>query len=460
MLATLTILYLLLTVVAGIYSSRKINVAEDFALAGRKLPFHLSLTAFFATWFGAETILGASSQFATKGFKGVIEDPFGASLCLILTGLIFVKCFYPKGYLSIGDFFKERYGASVEFATSLLQALSYFTYSAAQFVALAIVLEAVTNQDFTICLIAGALLVVTYTYFGGMWALAFTDFVQAILIIIGLSILAIYLWKLLPIGYQPLALIPKNTSFLPQNSFNGWAEFSAAWMIMGFGSIPSQDVFQRIMSAKSEKVARNSAIMAGILYLLVAMLPLLIVMLCLKIYGNQNTVNPQQIIPQMVLRHMPLPIQVLFFGALLSAILSTASASLLAQATVIGENLVKPRFKSIDNQQFLNLLRFLVIGVSIVSVIIALNMTNIFFLSSISSSLILVTLFIPMVGGLWLKKSTQYNAWSGIILGIMVYCYCLFIQMGILAVFWGFVASIIGFLLGFLVKSGLNKLVN
>ncbi len=463
MLAFFTILYLSLTVAAGIYTSGKINVAEDFALAGRRLPFHLSLTAFFATWFGAETILGASAQFAKDGFKGIIEDPFGASLCLVITGLVFVKCFYPKGYLSIGDFFRERYGRSVEFATSLLQALSYFTYSAAQFVALAIVLETVTGFDFSICLISGAILVVTYTYFGGMWALAFTDFVQAIVIIAGLGILTYYLWKLLPISFALSALLPANNSFLPQNSFSGWAEFSAAWMIMGFGSIPSQDIFQRIMSAKSEKVARNSAIIAGMLYLVIAILPLLIVMLCLKIYGNQNSINPQQIIPQMVLIHMPMPVQVLFFGALLSAILSTASASLLAQATVIGENLIKPQLKSIKNKQFLNLLRFLVVCVSVISVIIALNLTNIFLLSSISSSLILVSLFIPMIGGLWVKKSTGINAWSSMISGILVYSICLFLQMGLLAVFWGFVASIAGFLLGFihkLLKSNNNLIKN
>ena len=451
MLATLTILYLLITVGVGIYTSRKINAAEDFALAGRRLPFHLSLTAFFATWFGAETILGASSQFAAKGFSGVIEDPFGASLCLILTGFIFVRYFYPKGYLSIGDFFRERYGPKTEFATSLLQALSYFTYSAAQFVALAIVLQTVTGQSFQGCLIAGTILVVTYTIFGGMWALAFTDFFQAIVIILGLGILSVYLYRLLPKGYELSALIPESNSFLPQNTFRGWAEFSAAWMVMGFGSIPSQDIFQRIMSAKSEKTAKWSAVSAGFLYLIIAMLPLFIVMLCLKVYGTEGITNAQQIIPQMVLTHMPMPIQIVFFGALLSAILSTASASLLAQATVIGENLIKPHTRILSNKEFLNLLRLLVFLVSIISVFIALNFTSIFFLASLSSSLILVTLFIPMLAGLWWKNTTYLSAWGSMISGLLIYGICYFNEMELMSVFWGFLSSVIGYALGCLI---------
>ena len=183
MLTFLILLYLSCTVFVGLWAGRKVKASEDFALAGRKLPFALCTSAFFATWFGAETILGASSRFATEGPRGIIEDPLGASLCLVLVGTVFVRYLYPHGYVSIGDFFRDKYGLGYEFASSLLQALSYFTYTSAQFVALALVLQAVFPFSFVICLIFGSLLVVFYTFWGGMWAVAITDLIQTIVIV-------------------------------------------------------------------------------------------------------------------------------------------------------------------------------------------------------------------------------------------------------------------------------------
>jgi Na+/proline symporter len=448
LLTTFILLYLVCTIIIGLVASRKVKKAEDFALAGRKLPFHLSLSAFFATWFGAETILGASAQFAEKGFKGIIEDPLGASLCLVLVGSLFVKHLYPKGYVSIGDFFRDRYGSGFELFSSLLQTISYFTYTSAQFVALALVMETIFPFSFFSCLIMGSSLVMIYTFFGGMWAVAITDFIQSIVIISGLLALAFFLGLDHRIGKIPFSALLRHQAhdFLPTSHFDDWARFFAAWMVMGLGSVPSQDVFQRIMSAKSEKIAKRSAIWAGLLYLLVALLPLYIVTLCLQKYGQLPS-DTQQIIPQMVIRHAPMAIQALFFGALLSAILSTASASLLAQATVLGENLIKPYFKMKGDTQLLMTFRWMVLCVSFISLGIAFFYHDIFFLTSISSSIVLVTLFVPMALGIAWPSSPTLAAFIGALSGLCLYIVGYVQDWDLLAVFWGFVASLLGFVL-------------
>ena len=428
-------------------ASRRVKKAEDFVLAGRMLPFHLSLSSFFATWFGAETILGASSQFAEKGFRGIIEDPLGASLCLILIGTFFVKYLYPKGYISIGDFFRERYGPKFEFWSSLLQTVSYFTYTSAQFVALALVMKTILPFSFVSCLITGSAIVVLYTFFGGMWAVAITDFVQSIVIIVGLSVLAFFLSMDSPMGKIPFLHFIKEQSdgFFPSSHFEDWGRFFAAWMVMGLGSIPSQDVFQRVMSAKSEKVAKHSAIWAGGLYLVVALLPLYIVSLCLHKYGHGD-IDSQQIIPQMVIRHAPMAVQALFFGALLSAILSTASASLLAQATVIGENLIKPSLKKPTDAQLLSIFRLMILLVSVISITISIFYQNIFFLTSISSSIVLVTLFVPLTLGILWPSCTSTAAYGGALSGLTIYLIGYQLDWELLAVFWGFIASLVGYI--------------
>lgn len=449
LLTALVLFYLGCTVFIGLMAGRKVKASEDFALAGRQLPFVLSTSAFFATWFGAETILGASSRFAQEGARGIIEDPLGASLCLILVGLVFVPRLYPHKYLSIGDFFREKYGPTYEFVSSLIQALSYFTYTSAQFVALALVLQAVLPFSFITCLLLGSLLVVFYTFWGGMWALAVTDLIQTIVIVIGLSGLALYLsmdnaHEHISLGQ---AFSERSANFFPKKEWRDWALFLTAWMVMGLGSLPSQDVFQRVMAAKSEKVARRSATWGGILYLLIALLPLYIVVVCMSMHGSSE-MDTQQIIPLMVKVHTPLAVQALFFGALLSAILSTASASLLAQSTVIGENLVKPRLRNTSDKQLLFIFRLMVFLVSLVSMGIAVINHDIFLLTSTSSCIVLVTLFIPMVFAAFSAVSKPLPAFLSSLFGLLTYF--LGYEMGedVLSTLWGFLASLLGFLFG------------
>lgn len=449
MLTALILLYLACTVFIGLSASRKVKAAEDFALAGRRLPFALSTSAFFATWFGAETILGASSRFAQEGLRGIIEDPLGASLCLILLGVFFVRHLYPKGYLSIGDFFREKYGKGYEFTSSLIQALSYFTYTSAQFVALALVMHQILPFSFITCLFWGSLLVVFYTFWGGMWAVAVTDLVQTIVIVTGLVGLALYLHVEYPdskVGFSH-DFHQGKMGFWPNNEAKDWAMFITSWMVMGLGSLPSQDVFQRVMAAKSEKVAKRSAIWGGVLYLLIALLPLYIVSVCLSIHHSPFS-DPQQIIPMMVRAHTPLAIQALFFGALISAILSTASASLLAQATVIGENLVRPYLKDTSDSQMLYIFRLMVFLVALVSIFIATFFNDIFLLTSISSSVVLVSLFVPMLFGVFSTKAPTLAAFISSAAGIGTFLlgYCQGWEL--LAVFWGFIASVGGYLSG------------
>lgn len=454
LLTTLVLLYLGCTVFIGLLAGRKVKASEDFALAGRQLPLVLSTSAFFATWFGAETILGASSRFAQEGARGIIEDPLGASLCLILVGLVFVPRLYPHKYLSIGDFFREKYGPAYEFFSSLLQALSYFTYTSAQFVALALVLQAVLPFSFITCLLLGSLLVVFYTFWGGMWALAVTDLIQTVVIVIGLSGLALYLSMENPSGPIPLgqAFSEHSTHFFPKTEWRDWALFLTAWMVMGLGSLPSQDVFQRVMAAKSKKVARRSAVWGGVLYLLIALLPLYIVVVCMSMHGSWG-MDTQQIIPIMVKKHTPLAVQALFFGALLSAILSTASASLLAQSTVIGENLVKPRLKTTSDTQLLFIFRLMVFLVSLVSVAIAAVNHDIFLLTSTSSCIVLVTLFIPMVFAAFSPSSKPLPAFLSSLFGLLAYVAGYQMGEDALSTFWGFWASLAGFLLGKIVQN-------
>jgi Na+/proline symporter len=323
-------------------------------LAGRSLPLMLGSSALFATWFGSETVFGASSEFLEGGLYHVIEDPFGASLCLVIFGWFFAAKLYRMNLLTLGDFFKVRYGRTTELMATFFLAPPYIGYIAAQLVAMGLILSVVAHISLAEGILISASVVTLYTIIGGMWAITITDFIQTVIIISGLLVLAISLGlKAGGVGHV-LSAVPASTfKFLPDANLHEIVSYVAAWSVLGLGSIPSQDVFQRSMSSKSPRVAVQSCYIAAFLYLTIAMLPLFI-SLCIKfLYPEQINGDSQLALPKMVLQHMSLPIQILFFGSLLSAIMSTTSAAILAPAAIVSENFIKPIVRNrFSDEQF------------------------------------------------------------------------------------------------------------
>jgi SSS family solute:Na+ symporter len=210
-------------------------------LAGRSLPLTLSSAALFATWFGSETVFGASSEFLKGGLYGVIEDPFGAALCLLLFGLFFARKLYNMNLLTLGDFFKIKYGKKIELVASAFLALPYVGYIAAQLVAMGLILNVVTGMVVWQGVVISALVVTLYTYVGGMWAISITDFIQSIIIVVGLLVLAIVLAdKAGGVGVVIEGMPEENFRFLPRANLKEVVSYVAAWCVLGLGSIPSQ----------------------------------------------------------------------------------------------------------------------------------------------------------------------------------------------------------------------------
>ncbi|MCU0367351.1 MAG: sodium:solute symporter family protein [Cyclobacteriaceae bacterium] len=413
------ILYLTLTIAIGYWASKRVKTAGDFLLAGRSLPLLLSSSALFATWFGSETVFGASAEFLKGGLLSVIEDPFGAALCLVLFGVFFARKLYSMNLLTLGDFFKVRFGRRTELVASAFIVPSYVGYIAAQLLAMGLILNVVTEIEVWQGVVVSALVVTFYTYIGGMWAISITDFIQSVIIIGGLIVLAVNL----SIKAGGISVVLNDTPaetfrFLPEANFKEIVIYLGAWSVLGLGSIPSQDVFQRVMSSGSVSTAVRSCYIAALMYLTIAMLPLFI-SLCVKhLYPDFATGDAQLALPTMVLSHATLPIQILFFGSLLSAIMSTTSSAILAPSAIFSENLVKPLTKGrLTDKQLLIVTRISVLGFSILATIMATVRSNIYELVGESSILSLVSLFAPLVFGLYWKRATPHGALLSMVLG-------------------------------------------
>jgi SSS family solute:Na+ symporter len=447
--------YLFITILVGWFASRYVKTANDFAIAGRHMPTYVVASGLFATWFGSETVMGASSEFVEHGLLGVIEDPFGAALCLLLIGVFFARPLYKLNILTFSDYFNIRYNKTVEWISAIFMIPSYFSWIAAQLVALAIILQAIANIPFVWGIVICATVVLFYTYVGGMWSVAITDTIQTAIIIIGMLVLMLELVGDIGGWHQMIAKTPEGFfRFIPkENTFPSWIAYFGAWITIGWGSIPQQDVFQRTLSAKSEKVAIRSAYWAAFMYITIASMPLVIALCGTLLYPDIKQGDTQMTIPTLVLKHSSLGMQIVFFGALLSAILSTCSGAILAPATVLGENLIKPLYgDKFTDKQLLKFMRLSTIFITIIGVCLSLYKSAIYELVGEASALSLVALFVPLVAGLYWKKASALGAILSMIFGTGVWLVLEFYETEISGMMYGFLASIIGMIVGSLIK--------
>ncbi|HEX2012538.1 MAG TPA: sodium:solute symporter family protein [Roseateles sp.] len=460
MLLTLVFAYLLVTIAIGLWAAKRVKNTADFAIAGRHLPLVMIVTTTFATWFGSETVLGIPAKFVQSGLNGVVEDPFGAGSCLILVGLFFAAKLYKMTLLTISDYYRERFGRVVEVVCSFIIILSYLGWVSAQVTALGLVFNLLSGGAISIPMgmILGTASILAYTLFGGMWSVAVTDFIQMIILVVGLAIIAMFAANMAGGADKVIDLATSKDlfKFLPEPSFHDIVFFLAAAITMMLGSIPQQDVFQRVMSAKDVKAATRGPVIGGICYILFAFVPMFIVVSALIIMPEQAQgligEDPQKVIPTLVMDKMPFIMQVIFFGALLSALKSTASATLLAPSVTFVENIWRQFFPRVSDKQELRTMRIavLIFSVCVCAYAIALQGTPIYEMVSAAYQVTLVGAFVPLVFGLYWQRATTQGAIFAIVLGILTWVLFMVTPAGeqFPAQLAGFLAGVVGMLVG------------
>jgi len=430
-LLTLVIAYLLITIAIGLVAARRVRNTTDYAIAGRHLPMFMIITTTFATWFGSEIVLGVPAKFIEGGLHNVIEDPFGAGMCLVLVGLFFAGKLYRMSLLTISDYYRERYGRVIETACSLIIMLSYLGWVSAQVTALGLVFNLLSDGAVSIPMgmVIGVVSILAYTLFGGMWSVAVTDFLQMIILVVGLLVLAFFAGGMAggPAKVIDLASSRDLFKFLPEPTLHDTIFFFAAAITMMLGSIPQQDVFQRVMSANSIKAATRGTVIGGTAYILFAFVPMFLVVSALIIMPERAqqllAEDPQKVLPTLVMEKMPFVMQVLFFGALLSAIKSCASATLLAPSVTFTENIWRQFRKGGSDRENLLTMRVSVLVFSMAVLIYSIRMqgTPIYELVSGAYQVPLVGAFVPLVAGLYWRRASTQGAVCAVVLGIGVW---------------------------------------
>ena len=471
MLIWFVIIYWVISVGIGLWAALRVKGTADFAAAGHSLPLPIVTATVFATWFGSETVLGIPATFLKEGLGGVVSDPFGSSLCLILVGLFFARHLYNRRMLTIGDFFREKYGRTVEVLVTLCIVVSYLGWVAAQIKALGLVFNVVSDGSIsqTGGMLIGAGSVLIYTLFGGMWSVAITDFIQMIIIVIGMLYIGGEMTAQtggVSIVLEHAAAAGQFSNFWPDMNLASILGFVAALCTMMLGSIPQQDVFQRITSSKNVNIAVQAALLGGVLYFIFAFVPMYLaysaILISPDLVKEYLTTDPQMILPKLILNHAPLIAQVMFFGALLSAIKSCASATLLAPSVTFAENIVRGFFKHLSDQDLLKVMRITVLCFAVVVTFFAINShLSIFKMVESAYKVTLVAAFVPLAFGVYWPRANSLGGLLAVVGGLTVWISCetLAPEAIMPPQLAGLVASIVGMLLGSLVPRDQLKAV-
>lgn len=402
----------------GLYSSRKTHSVAEFAVAGRTMSLPLCTATVVATWFGGGVMIGVAGSAYDDGMLGVIADPFGAGLALVLIGLFIVRLIRRLRLYSFIEIIEQRFGVQAGTVGSIASVVSSLGWVAGMLIAFGVIFETLTGVPLAVGIIGGSFVVIVYTSIGGMFAVALTDFVQMSIIAVGLIMLLVVVLVDTG-GWAPIAAqLPEHTfRMIPlEHSPDSWLPYLRAWVIFGFADIASQSLLQRAMSAKSERVAQNAFYAGAISYVGFAMIP--VTLGIIASVTMPELPNSESVVPALALEYLHPVAIAIFVGALLAAIMSSCDSAILAAATVIGTNIL-PRLKHDPSER----LQLLVIRLSIpvggvFAVVVALNSRDVFDTILDANMVMLAAVIAPFILGIWWKKANRSGALAGMVAGV------------------------------------------
>lgn len=448
--------YLFVMLVIGLFASKKIQKLDDFLVAGRSLPYPLATATLLATWFGAGSCMGASGAAYEEGFLGVIADPFAAGVSLILAGFFYVHLLRRLNLLTITDVFGRYYGKNAEIFASLLMVPVYIGWLGSQMVAMGYLINFLTDVPTLPAIIIATAVLLIYTYAGGMWAVSLTDLFQVIVLAVGL----IFLFPVVIGDLGGLSAIIDKTpkdffALIPQtNDTSIWSAYFGQWALLGLGTVVGQDLVQRTLSSRSESVARQSAWTAGVLYIALGCIPVFLGIGARLILPEIE--DPEMILPTLATTYLhPLGL-ILFVGALISAIMSSADSALLAASSLSVKNILAPLLGETDDKKLLHWTRVATVVLSLLAMSVALYVEEIYSLMINSWATLFVAIFVPVTAALYWKKANSLAAWTAMISGTLAWIGLIAFGGGTLkniddvlfnqAAFYGGIVSLISYL--------------
>ena len=338
--------YLLVQVAVGVWVSRRITSEAGYLVADRQLGYGLATLSTMATWFGAETVVGSAGVTYREGLSVMSAEPFGYGLCLVLMALIFAVPLWRRGLTTLADLFRQRYSVGVERVAAIILIPSSVLWSAAQVRAFGTVVStAAPAVDVATGIAVAAVFTIAYTAYGGMLADAITDFMQGILLIVGLLVVGVAVFLAAGgidgVGETLAASARARDALAPATGAGpGWLAVAEEWAVPVLGSVIATELVTRVIATRSPGTARRATLSAGALYIVVGLIPVFIGLVGLALVPS--LADAEALVPSLALTLLPTALFTVFAGGLVSAILSTVNSTLLVASGLLSHNLIVP----------------------------------------------------------------------------------------------------------------------
>lgn len=396
---------------------------EEVMLAGRSIPLWIAIFTMSATWVGGGYINGAAEATYNAGLVWV-QAPWGYAMSLIVGGLFFAKRMRRYQFRTMLDPLAQRFGEKTAAFFFLPALTGEIFWTAAILSALGSTFGVVLGLDFQSSIILSAIIAIAYTALGGLWAVALTDVIQMVLLLIGLFVTIPYAldfvggWDVAWLAYQEkfgaaASLLP-STEALGSYYWNWW---DYAFLLI-LGGVPWQVYFQRVLSAKSERTARYLSIFAGVVCLIAAIPPIMI-----GVVGNVADwsslggapANSLEILPSVMKSMTPPIVATIGLGAVAAAVMSSADSSILSSSSMASWNVYRPLVNpDITSEKLAKVIQTCIWIVGIAATLIALQVKSIYALWFLCSDFVYCLLFPALTCALFDKKANKYGAMAGL----------------------------------------------
>jgi len=397
------ILYLAVLATIGFVSIRSVKSHRDFLVAGSRLNYGLYVPAMAAVVLGGASTLGGSSLGYTYGISGMwLVVMIG--LGIIGMGVLFAKPLSRVNVYSVSELLGRRFGPGSRAISAVIVAVYDLMVCVTGIIAMGIVLTTLFGLPETPAIIIGGFIVLLYTILGGMWAVTLTDVIQFWVMTVGLIFLLLPIGLYHAGGFSGLAE-QVDPSFWDLTNIGASRIFSY-FLLYFFGMMIGQDIWQRAFTAKNEKILARGTIYAGIYCILYALSGALIGMTASVLLPGLS--DPQQAIPQLAMHYLPVGLFGLVLAAVASAVMSTASGTIMASATVIVNDLFLPYAKKeYSDKAKMNMTRLVLFVTGAIAILIAAWMKNVVVALDVAYALLSGSVFIPILAAFFWKRVTS-----------------------------------------------------
>ncbi|MES0857236.1 sodium:solute symporter [Geobacillus sp. G4] len=408
--------YFLVLIVAGILGAKRAKTAEDFALAGRNLGLFVYLGCLSAVILGGASTIGTAKlgyQFGISGMWFV----FMIGLGIAVLGLFFTNQIYGAHVTTISELLGRRYNQKTRLISALVAAIYTLMVSVTQVIGMGTIIHAVLGWSMTVSMLVGGGIVLFYTILGGMWSVTMTDIIQFIVMTVGIF------FVMLPMSLSHVGGWTSLLERLPASHFDltsmGWANIFQYFLLYTLGMVVSQDIWQRVFTARTPNIARGGAIYAG-LYSVAYAVALSVIGMCgVIVFPNMN--DPQNVFANMSLEILPHGLLGLILASVCSALMSTASGTLLASSTLLSHDILKQYWlKNMSDRQFVLLSRMMTLAVGIVAIIFAIWIQDVLVALDVAYAILSGAIFVPVVLGFFWKRATAKAGFYSIVISSVV----------------------------------------